>query len=237
MKRVVSLVLALLLMVSLSACGSSGRADEALVGKYLAVTGTAMGMTLSGNDMAGFTLELKGGGKATMSIDGTSADGKWINDDKTITLTIDNTDMVGKLDKDTITFESILKELVGTSMDLKFAKEGTDAAKPENFLPEEERALLGDWVGTSVADALDKDVSGEISPDSMKATLNADHTCIITYKGEEIAKPKWSYFSGMVSFEGDVAGGASLYGDYKENKFMITYSGDEYYKFTMESAK
>ncbi|MFC2476952.1 MAG: hypothetical protein ACFNTU_05630, partial [Catonella sp.] len=154
-----------------------------------------------------------------------------------ITLTIDNTDMVGKLDKDTITFESILKELVGTSMDLKFAKEGTDAAKPENFLPEEERALLGDWVGTSVADALDKDVSGEISPDSMKATLNADHTCIITYKGEEIAKPKWSYFSGMVSFEGDVAGGASLYGDYKENKFMITYSGDEYYKFTMESAK
>ena len=41
----------------------------------------------------------------------------------------------------------------------------------------------------------------------------------------------------MVSFEGDVAGGASLYGDYKESKFMITYSGDEYYKFTMESAK
>ena len=177
MKRVVSLVLALLLMVSLSACGSSGRADEALVGKYLAVTGTSMGMTLSGADMAGFTLELKSGGKVTMTIDDTSADGKWVNDDKTITLTIDNTDMVGKLDKDTITFESILKELVGTSMDLKFAKEGTDAAKPENFLPEEERALLGDWVGTSVADALDKDVSGEISPDSMKATLNADHTC------------------------------------------------------------
>ena len=62
MKRVISLVLALFLMVSLSACGSSGRADEALVGKYLAVTGTSMGMTLSGADMAGFTLELKSGG-------------------------------------------------------------------------------------------------------------------------------------------------------------------------------
>ena len=237
MKRVISLVLALFLMVSLSACGSSGRADEALVGKYLAVTGTSMGMTLSGADMSGFTLELKSGGKVTMTIDGTSADGKWVNDDKTITLTIENTDMVGKLDKDTITFESILKEMIGTSMDVKFAKEGTDAAKPENFLPEEERALLGDWVGASVADALDKDASGEISPDSMKATLNADHTCTITYKGEEIAKPQWSYFSGMVSFEGDVAGGASLYGDYKDGKFMITYSGDNYYKFTMEPAK
>ena len=237
MKRVISLVLTLFLMVSLSACGGSGRADEALVGKYLAVTGTSMGMTLSGADMAGFTLELKSGGKVTMTIDDTSADGKWVNDDKTITLTIEKTDMVGKLDKDTITFESILKEMIGTSMDVKFAKEGTDAAKPENFLPEEERALLGDWVGASVADALDKDASGEISPDSMKATLSADHTCIITYKGEEIAKPQWSYFSGMVSLEGDVAGGASLYGDYKDGKFMITYSGDNYYKFTMEPAK
>lgn len=238
MKRVISLVLTLFLMVPLSACGGSGRADEALVGKYLAVTGTAMGMTLSGDDVAGFTLELKSGGKVTMSVEGTSVDGKWVNDDTTITLTIDNVDMVGKLDKDTITFESILKELVGTSMDLKFAKEGTDAAKPENFLPEEEKALLGDWVGASVADALDKDASGEISPDSMKATLSADHTCTITYKGEEIAKPKWSYFSGMVSFEGDVAEGASLYGDYKDGKFMITYSGEnDYYKFTMESAK
>ena len=202
MKRVISLVLALFLTVSLSACGSSGRADEALVGKYLAVTGTSMGMTLSGADMSGFILELKSGGKVTMTIDGTSADGKWVNDDKTITLTIEKTDMVGKLDKDTITFESILKEMIGTSMDVKFAKEGTDAAKPENFLPEEERALLGDWVGASV-----------------------------------VAKPKWSYFSGMVSFEGDVAGGASLYGDYKDGKFMITYSGDNYYKFTMEPAK
>ena len=237
MKRVISLVLTLFLMVSLSACGGSGRADEALVGKYLAVTGTSMGMTLSGADMAGFTLELKSGGKVTMTIDDTSADGKWVNDDKTITLTIEKTDMVGKLDKDTITFESILKEMIGTSMDVKFAKEGTDAAKPENFLPEEERALLGDWVGASVVDALDKDASGEISPDSMKATLSADHTCIITYKGEEIAKPQWSYFSGMVSLEGDVAGGASLYGDYKDGKFMITYSGDNYYKFTMEPAK
>ena len=230
-------MLAFLLVVSLAGCGSKGRADEALVGKYIAVTGTAMGMTMSGDDMAGFTLELKSGGKLTMSVDDTTVDGKWINDDTTITLTVEGTDMQGKLGEDTLTFESILEKLVGTSMDLKFAKEGTDAAKPENFLPEEERALLGDWVGTSVADALDKDVSGEISPDSMKATLNADHTCIITYKGEEIAKPKWSYFSGMVSFEGDVAGGASLYGDYKESKFMITYSGDEYYKFTMESAK
>lgn len=237
MRRVFSIILALVMVISISACGSSGRADEALVGKYIAVTGTSMGMTLSGEDMAGFTLDLKSGGKVTMDVEGSSTNGKWVNDDTTITLTIENTEMVGKLGEDTIIFEGILKELVGISMDLKFAKEGTDAAKPENFLPDEEKALLGDWVGTSVTDALDEDVSGEISPDAMRATLNADHTCTITYQGEEIAKPKWSYYSGMVNFEGDVSGGASLYGDYKDDAFMITYSGDNYYKFTMSPSK
>lgn len=237
MRRVFSIILALVMVISISACGSSGRADEELVGKYIAVTGTSMGMTLSGEDMAGFTLDLKSGGKVTMDVEGSSTNGKWVNDDTTITLTIENTEMVGKLGEDTIIFEGILKELVGISMDLKFAKEGTDAAKPENFLPDEEKALLGDWVGTSVTDALDEDVSGEISPDVMKATLNADHTCTITYQGEEIAKPKWSYYSGMVNFEGDVSGGASLYGDYKDDAFMITYSGDNYYKFTMSPSK
>ena len=237
MKKVFSLMLAFLLVVSLAGCGSKGRADEALVGKYIAVTGTAMGMTMSGDDMAGFTLELKSGGKLTMSVDDTTVDGKWINDDTTITLTVEGTDMQGKLGEDTLTFESILEKLVGTSMDLKFAKEGTDAAKPENFLPDEEKALLGDWVGDLVADALDGDASGEISPDSMKATLNADHTASISYKGEVIATPKWSYYSDMVSFDGEVASGASLYGESKDGKFVITYSGKDYYKFTMKSVK
>ena len=119
MKKLFSLILALLLLITLGACGKSGgRADDALVGKYVAVSGTAMGVTLSGDDMAGFKLELMSGGKAKLNVEGTTAEGKWKNDDTTLTLTIENTDMVGKLGKDTITFESILKELVGTSMDV-----------------------------------------------------------------------------------------------------------------------
>lgn len=238
MKKVFSIVMALLLMVTLVACGKSGdRADDALTGKYVAVTGTAMGVTLSGEDMADFKLELQSGGKAKLDIKGTTAEGKWKNDDTSLTLTIENTDMVGKLDKDTITFEGILKELVGTSFDVKLAKEGTDAAKPENFLPEEEKALLGDWVGVSVVDVLDKDASAEISPDSLKATLKADHTATITYKGEVIATPKWSYVTGTVIFEGDVTGGANLYGDYKDGVFTIAYSNEDYHTFTMGHAK
>ena len=232
------MILALLLLITLGACGKSGgRADEALVGKYVAVSGTAMGVTLSGDDMAGFQLELMSGGKAKLNVEGTTAEGKWKNDDNTLTLTIENTDMVGKLGKDTITFESILKELVGTSMDVKLAKEGTDAAKPENFLPEEEKALLGDWIGASVADVMDADASGEIAPDSLEATLKADHTSTITYKGEVIATPKWSYVTGTIIFEGKVAGNANLYSEQKDGVFKITYSEDKYYTFTMKSSK
>ncbi len=238
MKRIAVFMLGLMTALLLSACGggSKGRADDVLEGKYVAVTGTAMGMTISGKDMVGFTLELKSGGKATMNVDGTSVNGIWTNDDTNVTVTIDKVDMVGKLGEDTILFEGILKELVGASMDLKFAKEGTDAAKPENFLPEEEKALLGSWVGVSVVDVLSKDVSGEVSPDSLQATLNPDHTSSISYKGEVIGTPKWSYFGGTVMFEGDIAGGASIYSNYSDGVFTITYSADDYYDFKMGPA-
>ena len=122
-------------------------------------------------------------------------------------------------------------------MDITFAKEGTDAAKPENFLPEEEKALLGDWVGASVTDVMGDDASSKVSPSAITATLNPDHSSIISFDGTEIATPQWSYISETVLFEGDVADGASLYGEYKDDQFIITYTGNDfYYNFTMESA-
>ncbi len=137
MKKMISAFITGMLCLAMTACGgSSGRADEALTGKYIAVTGTAMGITLSGDDVAGFTIELKSGGKATLEVDGDSANGKWVNDDSTITLTVEKVDMVGTLGEDTITFENFLQEMIGTSMERKVAKEGTDATKRENFLPE-----------------------------------------------------------------------------------------------------
>ena len=146
MKKIISFLIAMVPCLSVTACGgSSDRADDALAGKYLTVKGTTMEMPHSGNDMSGFTLELKSGRKAIMEVNGESSESKWINDDTTVA--IDKTDMVGTIGKDTLVFEGVLKELVGISMDLKYAKEGTDAAKPENFIQEEERALLGDSRG------------------------------------------------------------------------------------------
>ena len=237
MKKIISSFIAIMLCLSMVACGqTSGRADEALVGKYISVSGTALGITLTGDDIAGFNLELKSKGKAVFEVDGTSSNGKWVNDDSTVTVTVDGVDMVGTIGEDTITFESILEEMVGTSMDLKLAREGSDAARPENNLPDEERVLLGDWVGVTVTDALDEDASGDIAADAMQATFNGDHTASIKLNGEEIATPTWSVYSGTVFFEGDVAAGASLYGEMKDENLVITYSGEDYYDFTMEAS-
>ena len=62
MKKIISFLIAMVPCLSVTACGgSSGRADDALADKYLAITGTSIGILHSSGDMAGFTLELKSG--------------------------------------------------------------------------------------------------------------------------------------------------------------------------------
>lgn len=71
-----------------------------------------------------------------MKISGESHNIKWSSEESTVTLKIDGVDVVGEVGEDTLTFEGFLEEEIGMSMDLTFAKEGSDAAKPENYLPE-----------------------------------------------------------------------------------------------------
>lgn len=236
MKKIISILITMILCMAMVACGgSSGKRDDNLVGKYIGVSGTTFGMTVYGDDMDGFSLELKKDGKATLAIDGEDATGKWVSDDDTVTITVENTDIVGDIGKDIITFNGFLKEHLGVEMDITFAKEGTDAANPENYMPEEDKALIGEWVGASVTDAFDEDASVEVDPALMTATLNSDHTASIVFNGEEIATPEWSYFSESVLFDGDVLDNASLYGKYNNDTFVITYTTDDfYYNFTME---
>lgn len=240
MKKVISIFVTMALCLSMVACGGSSgkKVDKDLLGNYIAMTVSSSGITLSGEDVSDFTFELKDDGKAVLDVMGESMDGKWSSDDSTLTLTVDDVDMVGDIEGDTITFEDFLKEQVGSSMEVTFAKEGTDAADPEKYLPEDEKALLGDWVGVSVTDVLSEDASGEISPDAMKATLNGDHTAEISYEDEDMEDVKWSLVSEAVVFSGDFDDDVSIYGEYKDGEFIITYSGkDDYYNFTMENSK
>ena len=235
MKKFLSVFVTMMLCLSMAACsGSSGKVDEALLGKYICVTGTMLGVTMSGDDMSGFELELQNKGKATMKIMGESHNIKWSSEDSTITLKIDGVDVVGEVGEDTLTFEGFLEEEIGMSMDLTFAKEGSDAAKPENYLPENEKALIGDWKSASVATSLGDDASGEVEPTALTATFDDDHSVTVSFMGEEIGTSKWSMMTETIVFDDKLDNGASLLGDYKDGELTLNYNSDDgYYVFTM----
>ena len=239
MKKFLSVFITMILCLSITACsGSSGKVDEALVGKYVCVTGTMLGVTMSGDEVSDFSLDLQSDGKATMEISGESHNLKWSSDDSTLTLKIDGEKITGELGEDTVTFKDFLKEQLGTSMDLTFAKEGTDAAKPENYLPEEEKALIGDWVSVSVTDVLGNDASEEVDPTALAATFDGEHSATISFMGEDIGSFEWSVLSESIIFTGDFDGDLVMSGDYKDGVLLLNYSaGDDYFIFTMENSE
>lgn len=207
----------------LSGCGSSSNADSEYEGKYVSVSGEAMGITLTGDDISGFSLELKSGGKGTMTIYEDSESITWENDDKNLKITLSGTDIEGTIGEDTITFENMLD----MGMDLTFAKEGTEAAKPENNLPEQDKNMIGVWQSTSVTDVLGDPIEG-MSGDELKMEFASDHTVNITFKGEDLGSHKWSLLGDWGSLDDDL----SISWDIYEDGIEVDYSTDQdYYIF------
>ncbi len=122
-QKIVALITAMVLCVVLfTACGES-KSEVKETCKYTAVSGTVNGVTLSGENVAKFGLELKEGGKGTVSLAGDSAEFDRTSDDTTITLTVEGVNMAGKLDGNKIILEHFLEEMIGVSMDLTFEKQ------------------------------------------------------------------------------------------------------------------
>lgn len=153
----------------LTACGE--RADETYVGKWISVAGEAMGVTMTGDDISGYELELESGGKGVLIAKNESQDVKWSNDDGSLTITYGGIEMIGSLDEDTIQFDNMLN----LGITLKFAREGSEAAKPENNLPEADQKMLGKWQSYKVVDVLGDPVTW-LKGDELKLEFYADHT-------------------------------------------------------------
>ena len=226
MKRMISALLALLLLLSLTACGSKVRADEELVGRYDAVTGEMFGFALYGEELDGFSFDLASGGKGTVTIDGESHNISWENDDATITVKVDNDQLVGTRGKDIFVVENI----ADTGMSLTFAKEGTEAANKDLYIPESERFMLGAWRSAEVKDILGDPVE-EIAPDALELEFTSDHHVTVTYDGEKVGTFEWSLLGdwGSLDNEDDV----QLSWDILEDRLEVDYTvDDEYYTFT-----
>ena len=148
MKKVISLMLALVLALSLTACGGKGggASDDPNLGKYI-------GEEYSGDGSNWFSLseifdegesyiELKDGGKGVFCLGGDATDIKWtLENDGTLKLTRDSLESNGTLKDGLIT----LTDLWGNEVTITFQKEGGSEAAATGD------ALLdwwnGDWYG------------------------------------------------------------------------------------------
>ena len=92
-RKLISLCLVLCFVFSLTACASKTgsdatvSADTGMEGKYIAVAGDMLGISLFGEDLEGFVFELSRGGKGQVIVDGEAESIKWESDDTTITVT------------------------------------------------------------------------------------------------------------------------------------------------------
>lgn len=225
MKKFITIILAGIMVLSLAACGGGGRADEAYVGEWVSVAGTAMGMTLTGDDISGFAINLKSGGKGTMTVEGEEGKVKWTNDDTTLTMKVQGEELVATIGDGTL----IIENMMNSGMDVTFAKKGSDAANPENFLSDNEKQMIGTWSSHTVTDVLGDDVSGAVAPDALKMTFKGDHTVDIEFRGEKIEAQSWS----MLDEWGSLADSEYDFSwDLEGEELKVTYNGEEYWIFT-----
>ena len=132
MKKLVSLALALVLVLSLTACGSKDGGDSAdpNLGKYL-------GAEFSGDgnewlsldevyDEGESYIELKSGGKGVFCLGGDATDIKWaLESDGSLKLTRDSLESNGTLQNGIIT----LTDLWGNNVTITFVKEGGESTQ------------------------------------------------------------------------------------------------------------
>lgn len=127
MKKIIALLLALAMLLSLAACGGSAEEDPN-AGKYIGISAAVGGFSMPMSDIyPGETwIELKSGGKGDIMLDGDSYSLKWTLEGETFTLTLEGVDSVGTLKNG-----AIVIDLMDMGCVMTFQKEGTEPAEKE----------------------------------------------------------------------------------------------------------
>jgi len=117
-KGILSLVVAMMIAVTLLV-GCGGGKATGYEGKYVSVSGEMMGLELTGEEIKGWSIELKNGGKGTMELEGEKGNINWSIEGETITINVDGEEVTGTIEDGNIVIDNIL----GSGMKITFAKE------------------------------------------------------------------------------------------------------------------
>ena len=129
-KNLSAVLLAVVLVFSLCACGASVDPNDPNQGKWIATRGEMFGLSMDVEDLFGdgFIIELKNDGKCTLTADGKKADGKWTLSDGAFTIKGGGVDCQGRLENGTLSLDNVMD----MGLTLVFEKEGASA---ENAVP------------------------------------------------------------------------------------------------------
>ncbi|MBR4344446.1 MAG: hypothetical protein IKP88_17395 [Lachnospiraceae bacterium] len=113
-RKMACLMLALILVMSLTACSADPNC-----GKYICKTVSVGEITVDASNayVNGASLELKKAGACDVVLDGTTYLGSWKSTDSTLTISLQETDSVG-----TIAGNKITIDLFGVGMTMTFEK-------------------------------------------------------------------------------------------------------------------
>lgn len=190
MKKIIALLLALAMLLSLAACGGSEEEDPN-AGMYYGTNATVMGFSMPMSEVyEGETwVELKNGGKGTIMLDGDDFSMKWKLEGETFTLTVEGEDSVGTLVDGIITVD-----LMNMGCVMEFRKEGAvsavtyndagywemiciDSEDPESAVSEEDMAMIS---------SMGMGMYLELLPDGT-GTMYIDETMALTWSDGTIS--------------------------------------------------
>jgi len=225
MKKVLALLLALVMVFSLAACGGDGSesaekkpeatntetnktvdgngetnkeaADngDTILGEWIGVGGDSFGFSMTATDAAAYTITLEEGGKGSTTLDSDPMDIEWSQDGDKITVTVIDYDTTSE---GTLTDGALyFEDYVGFGVNIYLAKEGTPAFDPGLYIPEEDKAMVGTWTSYKVTDVLEEDVSDVMAADALVMTLNGDYTAEAELNGEVIESTSWTLYDGF----------------------------------------
>jgi len=122
MKKLLIIMVAVILVISMGACGNKAGDDDPNIGLWKAVTVEDEGFSYDAADagFGDFTVELKTGGKCAVSIDGQNYSGTWKLDGRTLTLKAGLLTVTGTIENDRLTIE----DLYGLGLTVIFYKDG-----------------------------------------------------------------------------------------------------------------
>ncbi len=119
MKKILSCLLAMLLLLTCVGCSGGKDDDDPNLGLYTAKTAEYSGVTLNVDQFfkEGFTIELKSGGKCKLTADGETANGKWTLDGTAFTVKGGGIDCDGTLENGVIhlNYDGVVFNLVNES--------------------------------------------------------------------------------------------------------------------------